>query len=547
MAALEIANITSSIENKQLLVLYSHARSGEFQRDARNRLIKYAGGYAVLYPYIVNNEKWGFRCWHKNLEGIQRKLEIVSNAIQNAQLSFLCDFTYVEKGIVVDKDVYPIIRMQWIEGLSIKDYLYNNRNDSNLIKELSEKFLSLVCEMHKHLFAHGDLQHGNIRVGNYGNLYLIDYDSFYCKELNGEPDVIVGLPDYQHPSRATNKKVSEKLDYFSELIIYLSLVAISLSPDLAEKYRVNDADRLLFETKDYEDLKNSNIYIDLKNLNDSKIDNLLKILEDYLSKSSVDDLTPFGELLNQMELSFEINKCVIRKGNETAVVSWNAKDANSAVLKDSNDNIISEGIAGSIEVHPDQTTNYNLYVVLKDGSSISKTLTLKVSEGAVVNFSSDKLYVFPGIPFTLKWDVKNANTYKLNGVAVASSGSLDVTEGIEKDTTYVFEVEDDFGVLSQLLKISILPLPVVKMNVNPPIFNSSIVLQHGISSANMAFCKTPELPNLQIKAPFVETAKLNMELPHFIEFRLPEISLWERLKCSFNNAYVKVKNNIKNK
>ena len=547
MAALEITNITSSIENKQALVLYPHAKSGEFLRDGRNRLVRYAGGYAVSYPYIVNGEKWGFRCWHKNLGDIQKKLELVSAAIQKTQLPFLCDFTYVEKGIVVDGKVCPIISMRWIEGSSIKDYLYKNRSDGKLINELSKKFLLLVKEMHKHSFAHGDLQHENIRIGNDNNLYLIDYDSFYCAALSEEPDVIVGLPDYQHPSRATNKKVSEKLDYFSELIIYLSLVAISLNPNLAEKYRINDADRLLFEAKDYEKLRDSNIYKDLTILKNRKVDNLLKILEDYLSESSVNDLTPFDELLDQMELTFEIDKTVIRKGRERAWVLWNAKDAISAILKDDNDNVISKKTVGKTEVHPEQTTDYILNVVLKDGSSVSKTLTLKVSEGAVVEFSSDKLYVFPEIPFALKWNVKNAKSVKLDGVVVASSGCKNITNGIEKDTTYVFEVEDDFGVSSRELKISILPLPVVKLNVNPPVFNSSILLQHGVSSMAMAFCKTPELPNIQVKMPFIETAKLNMELPHFVGLKLPKLSLWKRLKCSLTNAYDKVKSYIKNK
>lgn len=547
MAALEIANITSSIENKQALVLYSHAKSGEFLRDGRNRLIRYSGGYAVSYPYVVNNEKWGFRCWHKNIDDIQRKLEIVSDTIQKAHLPFLCDFTYVEKGIVVDGNVYPIIRMRWIDGSSIKDYAYKNRNDSKLIKDLSEKFLLLVGEMHKHSFAHGDLQHENIRVGDDSNLYLIDYDSFYCKELNGEPDIIVGLSDYQHPSRVKNRKVSEKLDYFSELIIYLSLIAISLDPNLAVKYRINDADRLLFEAKDYEELKKSNIYNDLRNLNDNNVDNLIKILEDYLLKPSIDDLSPFEELLSQMELVFEIDKNVIRKGIDSAVVSWSVHDARSVVLKDDNDNVISEDIKGCIKVSPDQSTEYSIKATLRDGSSISKMLFLKVSEGAIIKFSSDKLYVFPGIPFTIKWDVKNAKSVKLDGDSVDSSGSFTIIGGIEEDTTYKLEVEDDFGNQDLLLKVSILPIPVVKMHVNPPVFKSSIILNHGISASAMALSKTPELPKLQVKIPFVETANLNMELPHFVNLKLPNETLWHRIKCSFNDAWNSIKNKIKNK
>ena len=71
-------------------------------------------------------------------------------------------------------------------------------------------------------------------------LYLVDYDSFYCSDLKGEQDIVKGLVDYQHPSRQENKYVSEKLDYFSELIIYLSILAIAESPSLVDKYQVED-------------------------------------------------------------------------------------------------------------------------------------------------------------------------------------------------------------------------------------------------------------------------------------------------------------------
>lgn len=543
-----VPSIRTSVENQSVLVLDEHAKNGIFRRDARGRLIAYTGGFSVVFPYeAANGEKWAFRCWHSDVNNSQRRYEIISDAIQKAQLDFLCEFEYTEKGINVEGRIYPTTRMRWVDGITIKDYIYQNRQSKQLLEKLAENFLSMTRTMHRMSFAHGDLQHGNILVNNKHQLFLVDYDSFYCQELYGEADNVTGLPDYQHPSRVKNRKVSEKLDYFSELIIYLSLIAISLDPNLAVKYRINDADRLLFEAKDYEDLKKSNIYNDLRNLNDNNVDNLIKILEDYLLKPSIDDLSPFEELLSQMELVFEIDKNVIRKGIDSAVVSWSVHDARSVVLKDDNDNVISEDIKGCIKVSPDQSTEYSIKATLRDGSSISKMLFLKVSEGAVVNFSSDKLYVFPGIPFTLEWDVKNAKSVKLDGDSVDSSGSFTIIGGIEEDTTYKIEIEDDFGKLKQALKISLLPIPVVKMNINNPIFNSNIVLNHGQSAYSMAFSKTPELPNIQIKIPFVETVKLHMEAPRFVESKLSEISLWERFKNSFNHAYSQVKNYIKNK
>ena len=55
-----IPEITTSIENHQTMVLDTHARKSQFQRNARGRLIRYAGGFSVVYPYITSSgEKMG--------------------------------------------------------------------------------------------------------------------------------------------------------------------------------------------------------------------------------------------------------------------------------------------------------------------------------------------------------------------------------------------------------------------------------------------------------------------------------------------------------
>ena len=141
------------------------------------------------------------------------------------QLSFLCEFQYIDKGINVEGNIYPTTRMRWIDGITIKDYICQNRNSKGLLIALANNFLKMTQALHSRSLAHGDLQHGNILVDKNHQLYLVDYDSFYCPRLKGEADTVTGLADYQHPARINNKSVSEKLDYFSELIIYLSILA----------------------------------------------------------------------------------------------------------------------------------------------------------------------------------------------------------------------------------------------------------------------------------------------------------------------------------
>lgn len=147
--------------------------------------------------------------------------------------------------------------------------------------------------LHEKRIAHGDLQHGNILVDEKGNIYLIDYDSMFVPSLEKERDIIKGKPDYQHPNRSRNEYANCKLDYFSELVIYISLLAISEEPTLADKYDIENAERLLFQKDDFSDIRNSNIYKDINNLS-QQLRELSGILVWYLEQDNILDLAPFG-------------------------------------------------------------------------------------------------------------------------------------------------------------------------------------------------------------------------------------------------------------
>lgn len=292
-----IPEIKISIENKDLFVKDEFVRKGNFQRSSNGSLVMFTGGFTAVFPVVVQNEKWAFRCWHANMGNTAQRFKEIAQCVKSSQAKYLCDFAYVDKGILVEGTLYPTTRMRWVEGQTIKDYICNNIYNKSVLLELANNFLILINDMHNRGFAHGDLQHGNIMVDKNGLLFLVDYDSFYCPALKGEKDIIKGLPDYQHPARNKNLFANEKLDYFSEIVIYISIIAIAENPNLAVKYQVAKSEKMLFSKKDFTNIYKSAIYKDLESLNNSRVTKLLEILSLYLSKTSIEDLEPFDHFL----------------------------------------------------------------------------------------------------------------------------------------------------------------------------------------------------------------------------------------------------------
>ena len=514
-----IPSIRTSVENKDVLVLDEHAKKGTFKRDARGRLIAYAGGFSVVFPYeLSDGTKWAFRCWHSDISNTQKRYEIISETIQKAHLAFLCDFDYVEKGINVEGTIYPTTRMRWIEGITIKEYICKYKQSKDKLISLAENFLAMTQALHEQSLAHGDLQHGNILVTNDHQLYLVDYDSFYCPKLKGEEDTVTGLPDYQHPARKSNKSVSEKLDYFSELIIYLSILSIAEAPSLVEKYKVEDADRLLFAKEDFDDITKSQIYKDIQSLG-KQFQELLDVLEEYLKCNSIDELLPFDTFLLEKLVQFSSSVTKAIRDKQTVVVNWLVPFEAYVTLSEKESgqkwDVDTKGHK-SMTLAEDAT--FELEVKINDGKTFKKGIAIRVFDECEINFSADKYYVFPTIPVVLSWNVTNAKKVWLDSDEVEPIGSKVIAP--QKAVSVVLSAEDEFGVKEKRIDIGMLPIPQVKSILVPT--------PNIVSNMNVTI-KQPRY-NVDVKFPKIDIDWIKTEVPRIKS--LTELGLNKALELS---------------
>lgn len=260
-----------------------------------NKLIKYSGGFCVVFPFQTSNRKYAVRCWHASISDAKNKTKIIANSIQKASLPYFVNFEYVDEGIATSQGVQPLVIMDWVEAMSLKQYIKHHLHNPQVLNSLAESFRKMVVELHRHNMAHGDLQHGNIMVRDDGSLVLVDYDSMYVPDFNMAEDDIKGLLGYQHPARWNNPYRSPKVDYFSELVIYTSIKALELNPKLWDELNMEDSDTLLFASEDISSPNSSSTFKYLANENELK--HLADKLLEFLSKSTIEELQPLETIL----------------------------------------------------------------------------------------------------------------------------------------------------------------------------------------------------------------------------------------------------------
>lgn len=294
----------NAVQNCHVCVLDPLLKDGVPQKKATYGLSVFSGGYTRVFPVSVNQKKYALRCWTKSVENVEYRYQKIKQYLNNSALSCFVSFDYIAEGILVKGLKYPVLRMEWAEGPNLKTFIQDNLYASEKLEKAAHNFLQTVQLLHQHQIAHGDLQHENIIVQETSNdihMVLIDYDSLYIPAFHHLKDEIAGKPSFQHPNRIKNEQhtyASDRIDYFSELVIYLTILAFAEQPSLWDQFDVNIAEDLIFTEKDFIAPDQSKIFHILNTLS-PLIKSMADVLKNYCDQTDISGFLPLEIILQQ--------------------------------------------------------------------------------------------------------------------------------------------------------------------------------------------------------------------------------------------------------
>ncbi len=209
-----------------------------------------SGSFASVYKLNCGEREWAVRCFTNNVKDQKIRYDAISLHLRSNPLPYLVPFEYLSEGININGQWFPIVKMQWVEGESLLDYMERNLHRADLLQELSDKWIIMTRELSLANIGHGDLQHGNILIHN-NEIIMIDYDGMYVPALNGMPSNELGHRNYQHPGR-NEGHFGPYIDHFSAWVIWISIEAVRSDPSLWHSLEAGEAEEsLLFRRNDF--------------------------------------------------------------------------------------------------------------------------------------------------------------------------------------------------------------------------------------------------------------------------------------------------------
>ena len=250
-------------------------------QDEHGEPYRSSGAFAIVFK--MKDEQTGkcyaLKCFTEEQEGRAEAYRKIADELECVDSSYLTSVKYLEKEIFVDssceKDEFPVLLMDWIDGETMENYIAENYQDNYAMAMLCYRFCKMAALLRSQPFAHGDIKPDNIMVRPDGSLTLIDYDGMFVPAMKGQKSPTIGTKDFSHPLRTVDD-FDETIDDFALASIALSLKAISLKPSLLDEY--GSADRLLFSADDCRDLSKSKVMAALHELvNDEEFTTLLSM------------------------------------------------------------------------------------------------------------------------------------------------------------------------------------------------------------------------------------------------------------------------------
>jgi HEAT repeat protein len=250
-----------------------------------------SGNFADVYQVrCPDGSRWAVKCFTREVPGLRERYQLISAHLKQARLPFIVDFSYLDQGIRVHGQWYPILKMQWVEGLTLNQFVAQYVEKPAMLEALLQIWLRTATRLRGVSVAHGDFQHGNILLvpgasTNSLALKLIDYDGMWVPALADKRSGEDGHANYQHPQRARERIYNAEVDRFPLLLIATALRALKLKgKELWDKY--DNGENLLFKEADLLAPLRSLLFLDLTKIDDgivrSQVDSLIKGLRQGL-------------------------------------------------------------------------------------------------------------------------------------------------------------------------------------------------------------------------------------------------------------------------
>src|SRR5665213_2509640 len=118
------------------------------------------GGFASVYRVQSGSHDWAVRCFLSECRDQRNRYDMISRYLGQTHIPYVVGFTFLDQGIKVGSRWHPVLKMEWVHGVSLNDFIGKHLHDPIALSKLAQRWVQMVASLGRAGIAHGDLQHG---------------------------------------------------------------------------------------------------------------------------------------------------------------------------------------------------------------------------------------------------------------------------------------------------------------------------------------------------------------------------------------------------
>ena len=95
-----------------------------------------SGAFGQAYRVFVNGQQWGVKCFTRLHEDQEARYRAISAHLKRANLPYMVDFDFQPAGMRVKGKTYPLLKMAWIDGEPLDDYIEGHLSQPGALARL---------------------------------------------------------------------------------------------------------------------------------------------------------------------------------------------------------------------------------------------------------------------------------------------------------------------------------------------------------------------------------------------------------------------------
>jgi len=150
-----------AVQNPKYCFADPELQQGEAVANALGIPQPRSGNFADVYEVQCpkTQTRWAVKCFTREVAGLRERYSEISTHLRQAKLPFTVDFKYLADGVKVQGKWYPVLKMQWVEGLAHHELVRNSLDKPATLDALVQIWARMARKLREAEVAHADLQH----------------------------------------------------------------------------------------------------------------------------------------------------------------------------------------------------------------------------------------------------------------------------------------------------------------------------------------------------------------------------------------------------